>query len=277
MAVLSVDNSDKEKGTESSGIPNPASVVRFARDLRSSLAFHRQLGIEKLPVSQGLQLRCRGNERFVQPSINRTKPAEEKLKPPAVKGETESLREIYDHIRKCSGCRAGGGHAPKVPVVDREQIRLMIVGDYCVDKNEQGEPCLFGKAEDVMLGNMVTALGLTMDQVYVTNCIKCFCRPEPLPPHDDPQQCRSFLAREIAALKPPVICAMGELSGRILLGVDKPLIRMRGRFHRYRYYEEYPVEVMVTFHPRFLLAHEEMKRATWGDLLQVKKRFLTEE
>jgi len=150
----------------------------------------------------------------------------------------------------------------------------MIIGDYLLNTSKDKSVCLFGRAEDEMLAKMIVALGLKQEEVYITNCIKCCSNSGDIPGEEQLQQCLPYLAREIAAVQPSVICAMGDLSAKAVLGKNEPVVRLRGTFRRYRYYEEHPVQVMVTFHPRFLLAHEEMKRATWNDLQQIQKRFL---
>jgi DNA polymerase len=148
----------------------------------------------------------------------------------------------------------------------------MIVGDYCHPAEQ--DDYLFGQDEDEMLSNMIKAIGLQQDQVFVTNCMKCSCVAGGQPTKKKVTECFPFLVREIAVVKPPVICSMGELASQALLGSDEKLVRLRGRFHKYRYFDTYPIHVMPTFHPRFLLAHQEMKRATWQDLQLIQKRFL---
>lgn len=123
-----------------------------------------------------------------------------------------------------------------------------------------------------MLWKMITAMEPQVEQVYVTNSLKCCPVDAGIIDAKCEESCFSFLAREIAAVKPRIICAMGEMPVRVLMGRKEPLSRLRGRFGNYRYQSGQGVMVMPTFHPRFLLQHQEMKKATWNDLLAIKKR-----
>ena len=131
---------------------------------------------------------------------------------------------------------------------------------------------LWGSEEDTLFWKMMAAIGLDPDSVYVSNCVKC-CQPAALPPDSEAEQhCFSFLEQELLAIQPSLICAMGDMATRLLLRSQTPLIRLRGRFHPYRYPDGSRGLVMPTFHPRFLLEHEEMKRATWEDLQTIQRR-----
>lgn len=256
----------------------------MGNDLRRLLLFHQQVGIGSYPMVEGLEnttLRPRRSPPSVPPP---PLPARKKVKKPntahkvpeAFQSGTDvkAVKEIFQNIADCTQCSLSEGVALGLPARLPNKVRLMIIGDYRLDTSKEQSECFFGRAEDKMLAKMISALGLKQEDVYITNCIKCCCSDGTTPGDEQLQQCQPYLAREIAAVKPSVICAMGDLSAKAVLGKTEPVVRLRGTFRRYRYYEEHPVEVMVTFHPRFLLAHEEMKRATWNDLQQIQKRFL---
>ena len=125
-----------------------------------------------------------------------------------------------------------------------------------------------------MLGNMVRAIGLAPAEVHVTNAIKC-CPPAGLVPDEvSRNQCQAHLRREIDLVRPEIICAMGEIAIRSVLGQDGPLLRLRGRLHPYGGDggQVSAVQVAVTFHPRFLLDHPDLKKAAWEDLQMVQRR-----
>jgi DNA polymerase len=148
----------------------------------------------------------------------------------------------------------------------------MVVGDWSLQPEDFSPNVLFGPAEDQMLRRMITAMELVPAEVYLTNCVKCSPGGDAVPDTHCLQRCASFLAREISAVDPQVICAMGEEAARMLTGSQEPLSRFRGRFARCRCDPSSRAVVMPTFHPRFLLQHPEMKKATWRDLLAVKQR-----
>lgn len=122
-----------------------------------------------------------------------------------------------------------------------------------------------------MLRRMMEAIGLSMEDVYVTNVIKCCPAGEP-PDAACARQCFALLSREIAALAPLLILAMGEMAASQLLATSAPLVRLRGRFHAYRYPDSTPAQVMPTFHPRFLLDNPEMKKMVWLDLQMLQRQ-----
>ncbi len=122
-----------------------------------------------------------------------------------------------------------------------------------------------------MLRKMMEAIGLTIEDIYVTNVIKC-CPLDPLPDMTCASRCFAHLSREIAALKPHLILAMGEMAASRILATSAPLVRLRGRFHPYRYPDSVPAKVMPTFHPRFLLANPEMKKMVWMDLQMIQRQ-----
>ena len=271
-----------EEGHSSPQQPKAHRLVRMGNDLRRLLLFHQQIGIGSYPMIEGLKSNKSrpGRSSAAIPPLPRRKKVKKTTavaKAPVVKQNSldlKAVQEIFRNIGNCAQCSMNAGTAQELPANLPQKVRLMIIGDYCLDTNQEKSGCLFGRAEDEMLAKMIGALGLKREDVYITNCIKCCCSDDNIPGEEQLQQCQSYLAREIAAVKPSVICAMGDLSAKAVLGKNEPVVRLRGKFRRYRYYEEHPVEVMVTFHPRFLLAHEEMKRATWNDLQQIQKRFL---
>jgi DNA polymerase len=111
---------------------------------------------------------------------------------------------------------------------------------------------------------MITAMGWTRDSVHIANALKC--RP---PGNRDPQPdelaaCLPFLHRQIAAIAPRIIVALGRPAAQSLLRTTAPISALRGRFHTLG-----EIQVMPTFHPAFLLRKPERKRDAWSDLKQV--------
>ncbi len=235
--------------------------LQLAQQLKNVLNFHKLIGIENYPKSKR-ELFKPVEKQQVGPVANK-EPEQQK---------TETLSNITTHVKVCSACSLEKKRHDKILLDSLSPIRLMIVGDYCTAADRQ--KFIFGRKEDEMLFKMIEAIGLKKEEVFVTNCLKCSCESDNQPTKDLVLQCFPFLAREIAVVKPPVICAMGELAVQAILGEEQNLVRLRGRFHKYRYFDTLPVQVMPTFHPRFLLAHQEMKRATWQDLQLIQKRFL---
>jgi uracil-DNA glycosylase family 4 len=114
-----------------------------------------------------------------------------------------------------------------------------------------------------LLNNMIRAMGLKREKVFIANILKC--RPpknrDPLP-HES-QACRPYLRRQIELLDPKIIVALGRIAAQNLLQTDTPIGKMRGR--RY-FYESSRIPVVVTYHPAYLLRSPQEKRKAWHDL-----------
>jgi len=110
-------------------------------------------------------------------------------------------------------------------------------------------------------------IGMTRDEVYIANIVKC--RP---PGNRDPQPgevaaCRPYLEEQIALVRPAVIVALGRIAAQTLLGTDTPIGRLRGRWFTVQ-----GTPTMVTYHPAALLRNPALKRPTWEDMQEVRDR-----
>ena len=133
------------------------------------------------------------------------------------------------------------------------------------EEDKRGEPFV-GRAGQ-LLDAMLRALGLSREQAYIANVLKC--RP---PNNRDPQPaetetCAPFLNRQIELIKPKVIVAVGRISAQRLLASDMPVGRMRGKIY---HYGEHQTPLVVTYHPAYLLRRPGEKAKSWQDLLLAK-------
>jgi DNA polymerase len=136
----------------------------------------------------------------------------------------------------------------------------MIIGEAPgAEEDQQGEP--FVGPSGKLLNNMLRALGLQREQVFISNILKC--RPlddrDPLPA--EIAQCEPYLQRQIALVAPKVILAMGGVAAHSLLQVKTPVTKLRGELH---HYGETPL--VVTYHPAYLLRKPSEKAKSWADL-----------
>ena len=235
--------------------------------LRDTLRFHQAIGIEEYPDNEDVR-------RFLQ-KVNRP---EQQSRQQAGNAHVDSktfagIDTLAQEINDCTLCRLSRESLGRIPGKGRKGCRLMIVGDWSSQSETFSPETLLGEEEDVMLWKMMAAIDLQPGQVYLTNSLKCCPRDTTIIDGTCEESCFSFLAREIAAVKPGVICAMGDMAVRVLMGGKEPLARLRGRFGRYRYQSGGGAGmIMPTFHPRFLLHHPDMKKATWNDLQAIKRR-----
>jgi DNA polymerase len=133
------------------------------------------------------------------------------------------------------------------------------------DEDIKGEPFV-GEAGQ-LLTRIIQAMGFARDEVYICNVLKC--RP---PKNRDPQPeeisaCGAFMLRQVLAIAPRAIVALGTFAAQTLLGTKAPISKLRGTFHDY-----HGIPLMPTFHPAFLLRSPEMKRQVWEDMQQVMKK-----
>lgn len=223
------------------------------------------MGIKEYPDSKDIQ-------HFLSTSDQKPSRKHQYFQPGDKTAQRDKMSSLQGDINECTLCQLAGNSIGRSPVLGKTGALLMVIGDFSAQTGTYSPQTLFGSEEDVMLWNMMAAIELQPEHVYVTNCLKC-CPADPdIINTTCEERCFSYLVREITAVRPKLICAMGDMASRVILGKKEPLTRIRGRFGTYRYQSGPEVAVMPTFHPRFLLQHQEMKRATWNDLKAVKRR-----
>ena len=111
---------------------------------------------------------------------------------------------------------------------------------------------------------MIEAMGLSREQVYICNVVKCRPPGNRNPEPDEIEACEPFLKKQLAALRPRVIVTLGKFAAQCLLRDDTPISRLRGNFRTYE-----GVQLMPTFHPAYLLRDPSKKKETWEDLKAV--------
>ncbi|SDO75894.1 uracil-DNA glycosylase [Desulforhopalus singaporensis] len=257
--------------------------------IRGVLQYHREIGIKYYPGSSSVR-------SFMKAVPVAARKAEEKTtsfhppsslerkdrRPPAKPLNELTLAQIKANLEEIStevaGCSACDLHRLRIhPVAGRgnEQAKLLVIGDWLgIDEQNsgQGGRYLFGHRQDVMLSRMLAAIGLSVDQVFITNVIKCAISTSSQPHADHVRSCVSYLRRQIAVIRPDLICTMGMIAARAVLEKKMPLSRLRGKFHMYSVDQQLQIPVLTTYHPTYLLQNAEMKKATWLDLQLVAKK-----
>ncbi len=151
---------------------------------------------------------------------------------------------------------------------------LMFVGEGPgADEDAQGEPFV-GRAGQ-LLNNMIKAMGLRREDVYIANIVKCRPPGNRQPERDESETCSPFLMRQISAIKPKVIVALGATASKGLLAISAPMTELRGRWYDFRPAGSDPswpgARLAVTYHPAFLLRDPRQKGEAWKDLQMVMK------
>ena len=156
-----------------------------------------------------------------------------------------SRTEIGPHCTRCKLHTLGRKQV--VFGVGNPDADLMFVGEAPgADEDVQGEPFV-GRAGQ-LLTKIIEAIGLKRDDVYIANVIKCRPPGNRNPEPDEVEQCEPFLFRQIDAIKPKVIVALGKFAAQSLLQTTEPITRLRGRVFNYR-----GASLIPTFHPAYLL------------------------
>jgi len=175
-----------------------------------------------------------------------------------------ALRVIQEEIGDCTRCPLAYAGRHKIVFGDgAATARLMFVGEGPgADEDVQGLPFV-GKAGQ-LLNNMIGAMGLKREEVYIANIVKCRPPGNRVPEPVEANTCSQFLLRQIDVVQPQVIVALGSTAATYLLGVKQSLSSLRGRWHMCR-----GAKLAVTYHPAFLLRDPRQKAEAWKDLQMV--------
>ena len=189
-----------------------------------------------------------------------------------------ALKLIREDLGDCTRCKLHQqGRKQIVFGVGNPHADLMFVGEGPgADEDLQGEPFV-GRAGQ-LLNNMIKAMGLRREDVYIANVVKCRPPGNRTPERDECEICSPFLMRQIAVIKPKVVVALGAVAAKNLLAINAPMSELRGRF-----YDFLPAgarssdpswqgaKLAVTYHPAFLLRDPRQKGEAWKDLQMVMK------
>ena len=236
-------------------------------ELRNRLTFYQDLGVKQLykratPVDAAA------------PATTSAAPApaiiEPTLPPLAPPGDTLALirADVGDDCRRCRLCEQRN---KIVFGVGNEQARLVFVGEGPgADEDAQGIPFV-GRAGQLltqMIENTASKEGIPIKRadVYICNVVKCRPPENRTPQPDEMEICGQFLFRQLEAIRPRAICALGSTAAKAVLGTKEGVTKLRGKWHKWR-----DLPVMVTYHPSYLLRpyNQDAKREAWEDLKKV--------
>jgi DNA polymerase len=176
--------------------------------------------------------------------------------------ELAAIREDIGDCVRCKLCKLGRKQI--VFGVGNPNADLMFVGEAPGrDEDIQGVPFV-GRAGQ-KLTQIIEAIGLKREDVYIANVIKCRPPDNRNPEPDEVEQCEPFLFRQVDTIKPKVIVALGTFAARSLLKTMDPISRLRGRVYDYR-----GAKLVPTFHPAFLLRNPSCRREVWEDMKKVR-------
>ena len=187
---------------------------------------------------------------------------------PGLAPEGDTLERICADIGDCTRCRLSQGRNKIVFGVGDPNTKLVFVGEGPgADEDAQGIPFV-GRAGQ-LLTQMIEGtsakegIPLKRADVYICNVVKCRPPENRTPEADEMQICGQFLFRQLSAIKPKAICALGSTAAKALLGGKDGVTKLRGKWHKWN-----NIPLMVTYHPSYLLRpyNQEAKRESWEDL-----------
>ncbi len=176
----------------------------------------------------------------------------------------ESLRQ---RVANCTTCPLHQTRTQTVFGVGSTQAKLVFVGEAPGQQEDlKGEPFV-GRAGQ-LLDQMLLAIGLKREDIYIANILKCRPPNNRDPKPEEQQCCTPFLLEQLKLLNPKLIISLGRISAQYLLQSNLPLGRLRMQQH---VYSSYHIPLLVTYHPAYLLRSPADKAKAWEDLLKIKR------
>jgi DNA polymerase len=185
----------------------------------------------------------------------------------APQSRSETLTDIRSDLGDCQRCRLSRHRQNIVFGCGSSTAKLVFVGEGPgFEEDQQAEP--FVGPAGQLLNKIIGAINLKRSQVYISNIVKCRPPKNRNPRPDEIQTCFHFLDRQLDAIRPMFICALGSVAAQTLLNSPQPISKLRGRFYDYR-----GIKLLPTYHPAYLLRNAEKKRDVWEDMKMLMKEY----
>jgi uracil-DNA glycosylase len=224
-------------------------------ELIQQLEFLRDIGIDRVDLR-------RPSAVIVAPVIAPT--VEVAREAPVSLEILETLEAIRADLGDCQRCKLAPTRTHIVFGSGNPKAELVFVGEAPgFDEDQQGLP--FVGAAGQLLTKIIESTGVKREETYICNILKCRPPDNRNPEPDEVAECSPFLRRQLAAIKPKVVCCLGKFSAQYLLQSTDSITRLRGRFH-----DVDGMRVIATFHPAYLLRSPEKKREVWEDMKAIR-------
>ncbi len=244
---------------------------RLEGEILNHLKLYKELGVGWMKAPSAKSGKSRASAPKVAPKAPTPPPAMiapktktfASMETPLPAG-TESLKAILGDLKDCRRCKLWSGRKNIVFGAGNPRAELVFVGEAPgADEDEQGLPFV-GRAGQ-LLTKIIEAIDMRREDVFICNILKCRPPGNRNPEKDEIAQCEPFLFRQIAAIRPKVICALGTFGAQTLLRSTEPISRLRGKLLDFK-----GVKLMATFHPAYLLRNPAEKRKVWEDVQLVR-------
>lgn len=247
-----------------------------AAELADHLRFLKLLGIDRTALSEAAQEAVKRLEFLPQPgtpapreSPSEKTPATGPKTTPALAAKAGSLAELAELAADCRGCTLCLNRNNVVMGEGDPEARLVFIGEGPGhDEDRAGRPFI-GPAGK-LLTKIIQAMGLSREEVFITNVVKCRPPRNRNPKPEEAEICRGWLDPQLEFIRPQMIVALGRIAAQALLRTEEPISALRGSFR-----DLDGIPVMPTFHPSYLLrqGHDrQAKGQVWADM----KKVLTE-
>jgi DNA polymerase len=178
-------------------------------------------------------------------------------------GDNEEFEALREEAMACTRCRLAGTRSTVVFGTGNPHADLMFIGEAPGrDEDQQGKPFV-GRAGQ-LLTDIIKAMKLSRDDVYIANVIKCRPPENRNPEPDELDACRPFIQRQVELIDPKVIVTLGRFGLQSLTEKAYSISSVRGQWLEYR-----GIKVMPTYHPAYLLRNPAAKKDVWADMKKV--------
>jgi len=219
-----------------------------SNELVAQLQFFRDIGVESLDVSV----------RVSQPVRSDT------AVPAASTTPTMTLESIREEIGDCQRCKLAPKRTNIVFGSGNPNAELVFVGEAPgYDEDQQGLPFV-GRAGQ-LLTKIIESIDLKREDVYICNVLKCRPPENRNPEPDEVAACNPFLKKQLATIRPKIVCCLGTFAAQTVLQNAAPISKLRGKF-----FDMDGIRVIATFHPAYLLRSPDKKREVWEDMKQIR-------
>jgi len=243
---------------------------RVQRAARQMVQTAHLLGVDFVPVRLGVAPAGLAEPAEPEPATPSSPDAAETTSAgTALQGKQallDSLRQRHD--AECPHCTTATGHTRTVFGEGNPTARLMFIGEAPgAEEDRTGRPFV-GRAGK-LLDDMIRAMGLAREEVYIANVLKARPPNNATPTAQEADKCSPYLIEQIGIIEPEAIVSLGRPAAQLLLETREPMSRLRGRWHAF-----HGIPVMPTFHPAYLLRQytRENREKVWSDLKQVMDR-----
>jgi DNA polymerase len=176
-----------------------------------------------------------------------------------------TLDSLEKQAKECHLCELSKSRQKVVFGEGSLSANVMIVGDAPSNSDDSAGKVFTGRSGDLLTKMMENVLGLTRQEVYITNVLKCRALDTQYPSPAFAHTCHPYLLKQIELVQPKIIIAFGELAYQYLTGDDSALVDARGSVH-----EKEGYKVISTYHPNYLLRNPSAKKEVFEDLKKVR-------